>query len=139
LTEIRDHHEVGDYLAEVFRMASKKSVSYSQHGHFFTRPIMLVCHSDELPFYDVQQELEALAYWDDFDHLGFTEVWLMDLADAYYSAQDPRLACRPVRLDSGAVARLSPLRQLRPKAIWIRGRWAYRPDSQSSIRNGLWS
>lgn len=90
LTEVRDHGDIGDFLSEVYRIASKKAASYRQHGHFDTRPIILVCHSDELPFYDVQQELESLAYWDDFDQLGFVEIWLMDLADAYYSAQDPR-------------------------------------------------
>ncbi len=90
LTEIHNCHDAGDYLAEVSQIASKKSVSYGRHGHFATRPIILVCHSEELPFYDVQWELEALAYWDDFDQLGFAEIWLMDLADTYYSAQDPR-------------------------------------------------
>lgn len=90
LTEIRDHDAAGDYLAEVYRIASKKSASYAQHGYFDARPIILLCHSDELPLYDAQRQLAALAHWEDFDQLGFAEIWLMDLGDAYYSAQDPR-------------------------------------------------
>ncbi|UHD45478.1 hypothetical protein LUX29_21225 [Aureimonas altamirensis] len=90
LTEIRDLDDAGDYLAEVYRIASKKSASYAKHGHFDARPIILVCHSDALPFHDFRGQLEAQAYWDDFDNLGFAEIWLMDLSDAYYSAQDPR-------------------------------------------------
>jgi hypothetical protein len=34
LTEIRDHEYTDEYLAEVFRIAAKKSASYSKHGDF---------------------------------------------------------------------------------------------------------
>jgi hypothetical protein len=50
-----------------------------------------------MPFYDVRHQLESSMNWEDFDGLGFSEIWLMDLADAYYSAQDPR---RPADLFS---------------------------------------
>lgn len=89
LTEIRKV-SAEDYLHEVYRIASKKSVSYAQSGHFVGRPIILVCHSDTLPFYDLRGQLEALACWNDFSGLDFAEIWLMDLSEAYYSAWDPR-------------------------------------------------
>lgn len=89
LTEIRDADDPDDYLAEVFRIADKKASSYRRHGSFASRPIMLVCHSDGLPFFDFQDAMSH-TYWEDFDLLGFAEIWLMDLSAAYYSAQDPR-------------------------------------------------
>jgi hypothetical protein len=90
LTEIRYQAEVDDYVAEVYRLASKKAKSYHRHQRFSARPIMLLCYSDKIPFFDAQRELEASIYWEDFDQLGFTEIWLMDLADAYFGARDPR-------------------------------------------------
>ena len=90
LTEIRDCAEPSDYLAEVYRIAAKKAASFHTYARLATRPIMLLCHSDELPFYDFRSEMERLAFWDDFDPLGFAEIWLMDLSERYFSARDPR-------------------------------------------------
>lgn len=89
LTEIRAD-DPDDYLSEVFRLADKKATSYRRAGVFEARPVMLLCHSGAMPFFDVRREMERQAFWEDYEQLGFAEIWLMDLSDAYYSAQDPR-------------------------------------------------
>jgi len=87
---IRDQSDAGNYLEEVYRIALKKSTSYEKHGHFLTRPIILLCYSDCCPFFNAKGRFEAAAFWYDFGSLGFAEIWLMDLAEDYYSARDPR-------------------------------------------------
>ena len=89
LTEIRQTRDAYDYYDELARLVDKKARSHRQRG-LLTRPIILVCHSDRPPLYDIQDELGGRMFWQDFDKTGFAEIWLMDLSDEYWSAQDPR-------------------------------------------------
>jgi hypothetical protein len=90
VTEIRDCDEENDYLSEVYRIAARKDKSYRSRKIFENYPIVLLCYSDCFPFFDARRALERAAFWSVFDALSFSEIWLMDLADEYYSARDPR-------------------------------------------------
>ena len=41
------------------------------------------------PLYEVENGIARMAL-EDFDTLGFAEVWFTDLSDEYFSARDPR-------------------------------------------------
>ncbi len=88
LTQI--HAETpGEYLDEVVRFALKKEAIYDQRG-VFSRPTILVCYGAYPPIYDMRDFLDGSPSWFDLTDLKFAEIWLMDLSDEYYSAQDPR-------------------------------------------------
>jgi hypothetical protein len=78
-----------DYLDEVIRLALKKETSYDQRG-VFSRPTILLCYGDHPPIFDMLGFLDGSPSWADLTDSKFTEIWLMDLSDEYYSAQDPR-------------------------------------------------
>ena len=76
------------YTAEAWRIAEKKHVSYSRHERFAI-PIILVFFSSRPPLYELHHNLADMCL-DDFDELGFAEVWFADLSDEYFSCRDPR-------------------------------------------------
>lgn len=90
VTELRLDDETSgwDYVAEAWRIADKKSTSYKRHGRF-TIPIILIMFARRPPLHDLQDDIAATAL-EDFDGLGFTEIWFADLSDEYYSVRDPR-------------------------------------------------
>ncbi|MDQ2081033.1 hypothetical protein RA307_12645 [Xanthobacteraceae bacterium Astr-EGSB] len=88
LAEIRHAEDAEAYLAEVSQLAWQKHESYERRG-LFRNPIALILHSIAIPLFDIQRELAA-ASSDEFDEVGFVEVWCVDFSDAYYSAQDLR-------------------------------------------------
>jgi hypothetical protein len=88
LTEIRaDSPE--SYLDEVVRLSSKKEIIFERNG-VFRRPTILLCHSDQPPIYDMRRFLDGVPTWCDLTETQFSEIWLMDLSDEYYSIRDPR-------------------------------------------------
>ncbi|MGF1611310.1 MAG: hypothetical protein ACFCUQ_18050 [Kiloniellales bacterium] len=76
------------YVGEAWRIAEKKHISYTKHGRF-TIPIILVLFAAQPPLYDFHEGIANLAL-EDFDGLGFSEVWFADLSDEYFSSRDPR-------------------------------------------------
>ena len=70
-------------------LALKKETSYDQRG-VFSRPTILLCYGDHPPIFDMLGFLDGSPSWADLTDSKFTEIWLMDLSDEYYSAQDPR-------------------------------------------------
>jgi hypothetical protein len=89
LTEIRDVEDADGYVDEAYRIAEKKSASYSRRG-LFKFPIALAIYSYSPPLFDIKTRLAETAYQPDFEALGFAGIWALDLSDAYYSARDPR-------------------------------------------------
>jgi hypothetical protein len=89
LTEIRDAEDVESYVDEAYRLASKKSESYSRL-RIFSFPIALAMCSTTPPLFDFKKSLEAMTFQPDFDALGFAEIWAVDFSDAYYTPGDPR-------------------------------------------------
>jgi hypothetical protein len=89
LTEIRDAEDAEGYVEEAYRLASKKSESYSRRG-IFRFPIALAMYSSTPPLFDFRASLEATTFHADFEALGFAEIWAVDFSDAYYSPRDPR-------------------------------------------------
>jgi hypothetical protein len=59
----------------VYLLASQKSDSYARRG-IFRFPIALVMHSIEPPLFD--NSLKTTTWQDDFEALGFSEVWAVD-------------------------------------------------------------
>jgi hypothetical protein len=89
LTEIRDAEHAQGYVDEAYRLASKKSESYSRRD-IFRFPIALAIYSTTPPLFDLGKSLEATTFQPDFEALGFAEIWAADFSDAYYSPRDPR-------------------------------------------------
>jgi hypothetical protein len=89
LREIRDTEDVESYIDEACRIAAKKSESYSRRG-LFRFPIALIIYSYDAPLFDMQERLAAMVFQEDFEGLGFAEIWAVDFSDAYYSGRDPR-------------------------------------------------
>lgn len=89
LTEIRGIDDPWDYVAEAYRLGSQKSDSYARRG-IFRFPIALIMHSNEPPLFDIRNAIVAATFQEDFEALGFNEVWAIDFSDAYYSPRDPR-------------------------------------------------
>lgn len=88
LTEI--HAETPDaYLEEVIRLALKKESTYEQSG-VFCCPTILLCYGRCPPIFDMLHFLDGSPSWADVTDTNFSEIWLMDLSDEYYSAQDSR-------------------------------------------------
>lgn len=85
LTEIRDADDAWGYVDEAYRLASKKSDSYTRRG-IFRFPIALVMYSTTPPLFDIRKSLEGAISQADFETLGFSEVWAVDFSDAYYSS-----------------------------------------------------
>lgn len=89
LTEIRDVEDAESYVAEAYRIAAKKSESYSRRG-LFRFPIALIMYSYDPPLFDIRKRLAAKVFQEDFEALGFSEIWAADFSDAYYSVRDLR-------------------------------------------------
>jgi len=89
LTEIRDVEDAQGYVDEAYRLASKKSESYSRRG-IFRFPIALALYSTTPPLIEVRESLEATTFQPDFEALGFAEIWAADSSDAYYTPGDLR-------------------------------------------------
>jgi hypothetical protein len=89
LTEVRDAEDAESYFDEAYRIAAKKSESYSRRG-LFTFPITLIMYSYHPPLFDFRKRLAATVPQEDFEVLGFSEIWTADFSDAYYSVRDPR-------------------------------------------------
>jgi hypothetical protein len=88
LTEIRaDSGE--SYLDEVVRLTLNKEATFERNG-VFRRPTILLCHGDQPPIYDMRRFLDDVPSWRDLTETKFSEIWLMDLSDEYYSIRDPR-------------------------------------------------
>jgi hypothetical protein len=88
LTEIRA--ETPDaYIEEVIRLSGKKDEIFQRNG-VFARPTILLCHGQRPPIYDMRGFLDGVPSWIDLTETKFAEIWLMDLSDEYYCAQDPR-------------------------------------------------
>lgn len=88
LTEI--HSDTPDeYMDEVIRLATKKEATYERLG-VFTCPTILLCHGSRPPLYGMRVFLGGVPSWIDMTETKFSEIWLMDLSDEYFSAQDPR-------------------------------------------------
>ena len=90
VTELRlaNDEDAYGYVEEAWRIADKKNTSYKRHGRF-SIPIILVMFAQRPPLYELQDGIADMAL-EDFDGLGFTEIWFVDLSDEYYSVQDPR-------------------------------------------------
>jgi hypothetical protein len=89
LTATRGVRDAWDYVAECYRLAAYKSDSYARRG-IFQFPIALVMYSSEPPLFDIRSSLSDAICQQDFETLGFAEVWAVDFSDVYYSAGDPR-------------------------------------------------
>jgi hypothetical protein len=89
LAEIRDVEDAGSYIDEAYRIAAKKSESYSRRG-LFRFPIALIMYSYDPPLFDMRQHLAGMVFQEDFEGLGFAGMWAVDVSNAYYSGRDPR-------------------------------------------------
>lgn len=89
LTEIRGIDVAWDYVGESYRVGSQKSDSYVRRG-IFRFPIALIMHSNEPPLFDIRNAIAAATFRENFEALGFDEVWAIDFSDAYYSPRDRR-------------------------------------------------
>ena len=77
-----------DYVAEAWRITEKKDASYRRRGRF-AMPIILIMFAERPPLYELQHEIAEQAL-EEFDGLGFAEVWFADLSEKYYGVRDPR-------------------------------------------------
>ena len=77
-----------EYVEEAWRIAKKKHISYTKHDRF-AMPIILVFFASQPPLYEFHEDLAEI-HLEDFDDLGFSEVWFADLSDEYFSCRDPR-------------------------------------------------
>ena len=89
LTEIRGAGDAWDYVAEAYRLAARKSESYTRRD-LFKFPIALAMYSTSPALCEIRHALDDAIYRTDFEALGFVEIWAVDFSDAYYSAGDPR-------------------------------------------------
>ena len=89
LTEIRGIDDARDFVDEAYRLGSQKSDSYARRG-IFRFPIALIIHSNEPPLFDIRNALEAATFQEDFEALGFNEIWAIDFSEACYSPGHPR-------------------------------------------------
>jgi hypothetical protein len=88
LTEI-GAKSMDEYIDEVVRLSQKKEMTF-ERNNVFLRPTILLCHGDAPPIYDMRQFLDGVPAWLDITETKFSEMWLMDLSDEYYSIRDPR-------------------------------------------------
>lgn len=88
LAEVRDADDASSYYEEVSRLAWKKHESYARRG-LFTNPIALALHSKSPPLFDFRRELTSLIDANEFEFLGFIEVWAVDFSDAYFAPGHP--------------------------------------------------
>jgi hypothetical protein len=92
LTEICRVGDAWGYVDEAYRLASRKSESYRRR-QIFRFPIALIRHSERPPLFDIEDFLKDAIWRDDFEKLGFAEIWAIDFSDEYYSPGHPfRLA-----------------------------------------------
>jgi hypothetical protein len=92
LTEIRGRDDAWDYVNEAYRLAARKSESYSRR-QMFRYPIALVMHSEQPPLSDIEDHLKDAIIRSEFESLGFAEIWAVDFSDEYYTPGHPfRLA-----------------------------------------------
>jgi hypothetical protein len=73
LTEIREVGDAWDYVAEAYRLASRKSESYSRR-QMFHFPIALIMHSEQPPLFDIEEFLKDAIWQEDLKNLGFAEI-----------------------------------------------------------------
>ena len=76
------------YVEEAWRIAEKKHMSYTKHERF-TMPIILVFFASQPPLSELHEEI-ADTCLEDFDDLGFSEMWFADLSNEYFSCRDLR-------------------------------------------------
>ena len=76
------------YVKEAWRISKKKDASYRRHGRF-AMPIIFIMFAERPPLHDLQHDIAESAL-EEFDGLGFAEVWFADLSDKYYGVRDPR-------------------------------------------------
>ncbi|MXY33768.1 MAG: hypothetical protein F4186_09920 [Boseongicola sp. SB0676_bin_33] len=76
------------YVNEAWRISKKKDASCRRHGRFAV-PIILIMFAERPPLHDLQHDIAENAL-EEFDGLGFAEVWFADLSDKYYGVRDPR-------------------------------------------------
>jgi hypothetical protein len=88
LAEIRGVDDPWDYLAEAYRLAAQKNESYRRRG-IFQFPIALMLYSQQPPLFDIERQLEVATCQEDFEEMGFAEIWAVDFSDAYYTAGHP--------------------------------------------------
>lgn len=88
LAEIRFPEDAWDYYATASHIAWKKHESYMRRG-MFANPIALILYCHTLPLFDFRHELAQLGCAEEFSPLGFSEVWVIDFSDEYYSAGHP--------------------------------------------------
>jgi hypothetical protein len=88
LTEIRGVEDARDYVDEAYRLASKKDESYRRRG-IFRFPIALILYSKVPPICEIEGRLEWIICQEDFEQLGFSEIWAIDFSDAYYRPGQP--------------------------------------------------
>jgi hypothetical protein len=87
LTGVRQADDAWNYFDAASRLAWQKHKSYSRRG-LFRFPIALVLHSDEPPLFDIRQGLASMGQ-EEFEGVGFAEVWAVDFSDAYYTPGHP--------------------------------------------------
>ena len=85
----KDGFDAHDYWAHVWRLVDKKNSSYVRHGRF-TIPIILVLYSANPALFDVKELLDSAVWYDDYNGLDFSQIWVMDMSDEYCSLGDPR-------------------------------------------------
>jgi hypothetical protein len=87
-TEIRGLDDGWDYVHEAYRLAARKSASYSRR-QMFRYPIALVMHSEKPPLSDIEDHLKDAIVPRDFEGLGFAEIWAVDFSNEYYTPGHP--------------------------------------------------
>jgi hypothetical protein len=88
LAEVCEAENAVEFAVEAFRLALKKSQSYERYG-LFQVPIILVLYlTAPLPF-NLRDVLPIAVAPEDFEALGFAEVWAVDFSDAYDTPGHP--------------------------------------------------
>ena len=88
LAEIRDVGDAWGYYEEASRLAWQKHESYSRRK-LFKIPMALILHSNNLALCEIELDLRAFDSYSEFERVGFTEVWAVDLSEIYYTPGHP--------------------------------------------------
>jgi hypothetical protein len=88
IAQIRKAKDEWDYVAEAWRISFKKSQSYSRRG-LFGFPIALLLYSDRPPLCEMAKLIEEITVQEEFEELGFDEIWAFDLSDEFYTFGHP--------------------------------------------------
>jgi hypothetical protein len=70
------------------RLAHQKSESYTRRG-LFKFPIVLILYSDEPSLSEMADFLEEITVQEEFEVLGFHEIWAIDLGEEFYTIGHP--------------------------------------------------